>query len=89
MAGACDTATVDITVNNVNEQPTDQLPTPTGLGERQPPVTVDVLGNDTGVDDGRGPGVGDGHDRPSNGSTAVEPGRVDQLRPDPALGVGE
>ena len=46
-------------------------------------VTVDVLGNDSDVNDGLDPGVGDSDRRPSNSSTSVNPdGGLDYANPD-------
>ena len=49
----CDTATVDITVNSVNDGP-DAVDDADSVDEDSS-VTVDVLGNDTDVDDGLDP----------------------------------
>ena len=53
LAGDCDTATVDITVNSVNDGP-DAVDDSDTVDEDSS-VTVDVLGNDTDVDDGLDP----------------------------------
>ena len=53
LAGDCDTATVDITVNTVNDAPT--AANDMDSVNEDSSVTVDVLGNDTDVDDGLDP----------------------------------
>ena len=58
LAGDCDTATVDITVNNVNEPPT--AANDMDSVNEDSSVTVDVLGNDSGVDDALDPSICDG-----------------------------
>ncbi len=49
----CDAATVDITVNSVNDGP-DAVDDVDSVNEDSS-VTVDVLGNDTDIDDGLDP----------------------------------
>ena len=79
----CDTATVDITVNSVNDGP-DAVDDADSVDEDSS-VTVDVLGNDTDVDDGLDPASVNVTSGPTNGSVIGEPGRVDRLHPRPGL----
>ncbi len=53
MPGLCDTAVVDITVNSVNDGP-DAVDDVDSVNEDSS-VTVDVLGNDSDIDDGLDP----------------------------------
>ncbi len=80
-AGACDTATVDITVNAVNDAPTavDDVDTV----DEDASVTVDVLGNDTDVDDGLDAASVTVTSGPSNGTTSVNPDGSIDYTPDP------
>ena len=81
LAGDCDTATVDITVNSVNDGP-DAVDDSDSVDEDSS-VTVDVLGNDTDVDDGLDPGSVTVTGAPANGSTSVNlDGSIDYT-PDP------
>ena len=75
-AGDCDTATVDITVNDINEPPTAN--DDSDSVDEDSSVTVDVLGNDSDVDDGLDPASVTVTSGPSNGSTSVNPdGSID------------
>jgi VCBS repeat-containing protein len=76
LTGACDTATVDITVFDVNEPPVAADDSDTV--DEDASVTVDMLGNDTDVDDGLDPASVTVLSGPSNGSTSVNPdGSID------------
>ena len=81
LAGDCDSATVTITVNEVNDPPvavddSDSV-------DEDSSVTVDVLGNDSDPDDGLDPSSVTVTSGPSNGSTSVNlDGSIDYT-PDP------
>ncbi len=81
-AGACDTATVDITVNSVNDPPVAGDDSDS-VDEDAGPVTVDVLANDSDVDDGLDPASVNVTSGPSNGSTSVNPDGSIDYTPDP------
>ena len=83
LAGDCDTATVDITVNSVNDGP-DAVDDADTVDEDSS-VTVDVLGNDTDLDDGLDPASVTVTERPGQRLDVGEPGRVDRLHPGPGL----
>ena len=76
-AGACDTATVDITVATINDPPSALDDTAT-VNEDAGPVTIDVLGNDSDVEAALDPASVTVTSGPSNGSTSVNPdGSID------------
>ncbi len=77
----CSTATVDVTVNSVNDGP-DAVDDGDTVDEDSS-VTVDVLGNDTDVDDGLDPASVTVTSGPSNGSTSVNPDGSIDYTPDP------
>ena len=81
LAGACDTATVDITVNDVNEPPTAGDDSDSTAEDTT--VTIDVLANDTDVDDGLDPASVTVTSGPVNGSTSVNPDGSIDYTPDP------
>ena len=81
LAGDCDTATVDITVNEVNDGP-DAVDDSDSVDEDSS-VTVDVLGNDTDPDDGLDPSSVTVTGAPANGSTSVNPDGSIDYTPDP------
>ncbi len=80
LAGLCDTATVDITVNSVNDGP-DVVDDVDSLDE-DASVTVDVLANDSDIDDGLDPASVSVTSGPSNGSTSVNPDGSIEYTPD-------
>ena len=74
--GECATATVTVTVSAVNDGP-DAVDDSGSTGE-DTTVTVDVLGNDTDIDDGLDPASVTVTGAPANGSTNVNPdGSID------------
>ena len=77
----CDTATVTITVNPVNDPPV--AVNDSDSVDEDSTVTVDVLGNDSDVDDGLDPSSVSVTSGPSNGSVSVNlDGSIDYT-PDP------
>ncbi len=75
-AGDCDAATVDVTVNEVNDPPTANDDSDTV--DEDDTVTVDVLANDDDIDDGLDPASVTVTNAPTNGSTSVNPdGSID------------
>jgi hypothetical protein len=81
LAGACDTARVDITVNEVNDPPTARNDSDTV--DEDSSVTVGVLGNDSDPDDGLDPASVTVTGAPANGSTSVNPDGSIDYTPDP------
>ena len=81
LAGDCDTATVDITVNDVNEPPVAD--NDSDSVDEDSSVTVDVLGNDTDADDGLDPSSVTVTGGPTNGPTSVNPDGSIDYTPDP------
>ncbi len=81
LAGLCDTATVDITVNEVNDGP-DAANDSDSVNEDSS-VTIDVLGNDSDPDDGLDPASVAVIGSPTNGSTSVNPDGSIDYTPDP------
>ena len=79
--GGTDTATVSVTVNSVNDGP-DAVDDSDTVDEDSS-VTVDVLGNDSDVDDGLDPASVTVTSGPSNGSTSVNPDGSIDYTPDP------
>ena len=79
-AGDCDTATVDITVNEVNDPPTAGDDSDTV--DEDDTVTVDVLANDDDIDDGLDPASVTVTSAPTNGSTSVNPDGSIHYTPD-------
>ena len=77
----CDTATVDITVNEVNDGPT--AVDDSDSVDEDSSVTVDVLGNDTDPDDGLDPSSRHGHRCAGQRLDVGEPRRVDRLHAGP------
>ena len=81
LAGDCDTATVDITVNSVNDGP--DAVDDAALVDEDDTVTIDVLGNDTDVEGAIDPSSGH-RDRWAVQRFGVgQPRRVDRLHPGP------
>ena len=81
LAGLCDTATVTITVNEVNDGPT--AADDTDSTDEDTTVTVAVLGNDSDPDDGLDPVSVTVTGAPANGSTSVNPDGSIDYSPDP------
>ena len=82
LAGDCDTATVDITVNSVNDPPVADDDS-ASVDEDAGPVTVDVLANDSDVDDGLDPASVNVTSGPSDGTVSVNPDGSIDYTPDP------
>ena len=80
-AGACDTATVDVTIKDANEPPT--VGDDSDSTAEDTTVTIDVLGNDSDVDDGLDPATVTVTGGPANGSTSVNPDGSIDYTPDP------
>ncbi|MEJ2706816.1 MAG: Ig-like domain-containing protein [Anaerolineales bacterium] len=81
--GACDTASVSITVTPVNDPPVahdDSAST-----QLDTPVTVDVAGNDTDVERNLDPGSVTVSNAPNNGTTASSPDGTITYTPDAAF----
>jgi hypothetical protein len=72
--GACDTATVSITVTSVNDAPVAADDTATT--DEDTAVTIDVLTNDTDVEDGKPGGAVTVTSGPSHGSATVKADRT-------------
>ena len=81
--GDCDTATVDVTVSGINDGP-DAVDDADSVDE-DGSVTVDVLGNDTDIDDGLDPASVNVTSGPGNGSTSVNPDGSIDYTPDPGF----
>ncbi len=79
--GGTDTATVSVTVDSVNDGP-NAVDDVDSVNEDSS-VTVDVLGNDTDIDDGPDPASVNVTSGPSNGSTSVNPDGSIDYTPDP------
>ena len=80
--GNCDTATVTVTVNDVNDPPVANDDSATT--DEDTPVTIDILDNDTDIDGTIDPTSVTEVSGPSNGSIAIDPVTGDvTYTPDP------